>query len=45
MPHKEILTKNVIKILCIPESFNTNISDHFFLQNNLSEFTTREHEF
>ena len=30
MSHKEIWTKNIIMILCIPESFNKNISDDSF---------------
>ena len=29
---------------CIPEGFDLNIS-HQLLQNNLCEFTTREHKF
>ena len=34
-------------IFCIPEIFNTNLSHLFFdwVQNNLSEFTTRERKF
>ena len=32
--------------ICIPESFNMNISHQFFLlHNNLYEFTALEHKF
>ena len=33
------------KRVCIPESFNTNITQVFGLQNNLCEFTTLDNKF